>query len=133
MLKLHCTALQMQQQPQQEAWEEAHPLPTGFMQWACACPLPTVTLHDNCWSCNALAGYGGGHNSSALFGGIPLPPLLPVPLPAGVPAVGAPPSYLLEGLPIPHFNWDSYSSDEDDLNGSVEEHAAWQEAMSACE
>ena len=79
------------------------------------------------------AGYGGGHNSNAFFGGLPLPPPLPVPLPAGVPAIGGVPSYLLEGMPIPHFDWDSHSSDEDDLHGSAAEHAAWQEAMYACE
>lgn len=77
------------------------------------------------------AGYGGGHSSSAFFGGLPLPPPLHMPLPASLPAAGALPNFLLEG--IPHFNWDSHSSDEDDLNSGAEEHAAWQEAMYARE
>ena len=84
----------------------------------------------------AHVGYGGGHSSSAFFGGLPLPPPLPMPLPAGLgPAAGALPNFLLGGLPMPHFNWDSASSDEDldDLNDGAEEHAAWQEAMYARE
>ena len=80
------------------------------------------------------AGYGGGHNSSVFFGGLPPPLPLPAGLTAaglaaaGLAAPGALPSLSMGG--IPHFDWNLHSSDEDDLNGDdAEEHPAWNEAV----